>query len=217
MKTILCFGDSNTWGYDPEASSGAPEPVRHAEGVRWTGVLQSVLGADYRVVEEGLNGRTTVHEDPLEEGRNGERYLAPCLQSHKPVDLVILMLGTNDLKARFHLPAGDVAEGAARLVRLIQGSGARGRGRSPQVLLVAPPEVTDLGHLPVLEEKFAGAPEKSLRFPGLYEAWAGGLGVGFVNAQQWVRTSRLDGLHLEASEHRKLGEAMAVSVVQMLG
>ena len=97
MKTVLCYGDSNTWGY----IGGTGE--RFAPEVRWPGVLQAALGGAYRVIEEGLNGRTTVFDDSIEEGRNGETYLRPCLQTHAPIDLVILMLGTNDLKRRFSL------------------------------------------------------------------------------------------------------------------
>jgi lysophospholipase L1-like esterase len=216
MKTILCFGDSNTWGYDPTASAGAPAPMRHAWEVRWTGVAQQMLGEDYRLVEEGLNGRTTVHQDPLEEGRNGRDYLVPCLHSHKPIGAVVLMLGTNDLKARFGLPAGDVAEGAAQLVQLIQRSPVGKAQRAPAVLLVCPPVVTDLQHLPLLEDKFREAPEKSLRLPALYEAWARQLDCAFLDSQKVVSTSLRDGLHLEASEHRKLGEAIAAAIRQIV-
>ncbi len=216
MKTILCFGDSNTWGYDPVASFGAPASVRHPLSARWTGVAQHTLGDEYRILEEGLNGRTTVHEDPLEPGRNGRVYLAPCLQSHKPIDAVVLMLGTNDLKARFGLPAGDVAEGVAQLVQLINQSGTGPKNRAPLVLLVCPPVVTDLRHLPILEEKFAGAAEKSLKFPALYEGWAAQLGCAYLNAQEFVNTSLRDGLHLETAEHQKLGEAIAAALQRMI-
>jgi lysophospholipase L1-like esterase len=215
MKTILCFGDSNTWGYDPVLSAGAPSSVRHGWETRWTGVLQRALGERVRVLEEGLNGRTTVHTDPLEEGRNGRDYLLPCLHSHKPLDAVVLMLGTNDLKARFGLPAGDVAEGAAHLVQLIQHSGCGPALRSPAVLLVCPPRVPDLGHLPQMEDKFRGAPEKSSLFPPLYEAWAERLGCAFLNSQSVVQTSSLDGLHLDSTEHQKLGEAIAAALAKM--
>ena len=92
MKTILCFGDSNTWGFDPESMTGSPYPVRHAPDVRWTGVLGRELGEGFRVIEEGQNGRTTVHEDPVMGSRNGSLYLPACLESHKPIDAVVLML-----------------------------------------------------------------------------------------------------------------------------
>src|SRR6185436_143967 len=98
MKTILCFGDSNTWGFIPESIT---EPFwrRHAPDVRWPGVLARELGSGYSVIEEGLGGRTTVHDDPVMGNRNGSLHLPPCLESHKPLDLVVLMMGTNYLKS----------------------------------------------------------------------------------------------------------------------
>ncbi len=92
IKTILCYGDSNTWGYIP-ATAG-----RYPPDVRWPGVMRKLLGEKYNVIEEGLNGRTTVWEDPYKPGRNGLELLIPILDSHNPIDLVVVMLGTNDLK-----------------------------------------------------------------------------------------------------------------------
>ena len=104
MKTILCYGDSNTWGYDPSSQQ------RFGPEERWTGVLQKELGMEYRIIEEGLNGRTTVWDDPIEGFKNGMSYLIPCIESHKPFDLITIMLGTNDLKIRFSVSAYDIAE-----------------------------------------------------------------------------------------------------------
>ena len=103
-KTILCYGDSNTWGYNPVNG------LRYPEDVRWTGRLQKLLGPSYRVIEEGCNGRTTVYADPEEGWKCGLTYLCPCLNSHKPIDVVILMLGSNDLKRIFHASAQEIAE-----------------------------------------------------------------------------------------------------------
>lgn len=114
MRRILCYGDSNTWGYDAAADDRFPEEVR------WTGVLQQLLGEGFRVIEEGQPGRTTVWDDPIEEHRNGKTALYSVLESQSPVDLVVLMLGTNDLKPRFSLNAFDIAAGLERLVRIIQ-------------------------------------------------------------------------------------------------
>ena len=113
MKTILCYGDSNTWGYDPA------NQTRYPRDVRWPGVLRNGLGDGYIVIEEGLNGRTTVWDDPIELDKNGATYLRPCIQTHKPLDFVIIMLGTNDLKTRFSLPAYDIASGAGVLVDIV--------------------------------------------------------------------------------------------------
>lgn len=109
MKNILCFGDSNTFGYDILKDSRFPW------GVRWTSILQEKLGSDYRIIEEGMGGRTTVWDDPIENLQSGKTYLLSCLESHWPLDLVIIMLGTNDLKTRYALNAHDIAAGVETL------------------------------------------------------------------------------------------------------
>ena len=113
MKTILCYGDSNTYGYDPSCG------LRYPENIRWTGRLAKILGSEYKIVEEGCNGRTTIFDDPIEGWKNGRDYLRPCLNSHKPVDIVIMMLGSNDMKEMFHASAEDIAYGAETLVKEI--------------------------------------------------------------------------------------------------
>ena len=215
MKTIVCYGDSNTWGYIPESITEAFSR-RHPHDVRWTGVLQRELGADYQVIGEGQNGRTTVHEDAINLHRNGRTYLPACLESHKPIDLVILMLGTNDLKTTFNLPASEIAAGAAALGKMILASDCGPQAKAPQLLLVAPPRVGHMTHLPDVYEKLAGAQEKSARFPAVYEAAARSLGCAFLNSQEFVSPSLADGLHLDAADHGKLGKAMAEAVRKVL-
>jgi lysophospholipase L1-like esterase len=215
MKTILCFGDSNTWGFDPASMLGSPFPVRHGPGVRWTGVLARELGAGFRVIEEGQNGRTTVHEDPVMGCRNGSLYLPACLESHKPLDLVVLMLGTNDLKCMFNLTVGDIAGGAGVLARMILQSESGPMARPPRLLLLCPPATGDMARVPDLAEKFAGARERSRRFPLYYEPLAASLGCGYLNTQDVVCSSPEDGLHLDAPEHAKLGVAVAAAVRRM--
>jgi lysophospholipase L1-like esterase len=215
MKTVLCFGDSNTWGYDPEASFGMPFPRRHPADVRWTGVLAAELGGEWQIIADGQNGRTTVHEDPFAVARNGRTYLPACLESHQPIDVVVLMLGTNDLKAVHAAPAGEIATGVGVLARLILQSTAGPRNAAPKLLLVAPPAVGSLGHLPDLADKFAGAEAKAQRFPKLYRALAAQLGVGFLDAQAHTTPSPVDGLHLDAANHSALGKAVAAAVRAM--
>ena len=152
MSVIVVFGDSNTWGYDP-ATGG-----RFPRSQRWPSVLQRELGTDFEVIAEGLNGRTTVHDDPIEPYRSGADALPPCLMSHAPVDLVVLALGCNDLKKRFSLSAFDIAEGAARLVFLARAYGEGPDGRAPKILLIAPPPV---GRLSAYAEMFEGSAETS--------------------------------------------------------
>jgi lysophospholipase L1-like esterase len=114
VKTILCYGDSNTWGCIP--LTAAQPPRRYGPAQRWPGVLRRELGDGFGIVEEGLNGRTTVWDDPLEPSRSGKELLVPCLLTHQPIELVIVMLGTNDLKGRFGVGARDIAAGAGLLL-----------------------------------------------------------------------------------------------------
>ncbi|CAA9414099.1 MAG: FIG01076193: hypothetical protein [uncultured Rubrobacteraceae bacterium] len=208
MRVVLCYGDSNTWGFDPETGE------RFAPDVRWPGVLTRGLGEGFRVVEEGLSGRTTVRDDPIEGAhKNGRTYLRACMESHKPVDLVALMLGTNDLKQRFAASASDIAQGAAALAEEILRSGCGPGGGAPLVILMAPPPV---GRLTELAEMFEGSAEKSVRFAGHYRHFAGQYGCGFLDVGAVAASSDLDGIHLEAEEHRKLGEAVAASVAETL-
>ena len=135
-KTILCYGDSITWGYNPANLD------RMTFDERWPGVLDNGLGKNYKVIEEGLNGRTTVRDDPFNSSyKNGLEYLIPCLESHKPIDLCILFLGTNDLKKRFGLSAIDIAFGIRILVDTIIKSKAGPGGLAPKILLMVPPYI----------------------------------------------------------------------------
>jgi lysophospholipase L1-like esterase len=207
MRTILCYGDSNTWGWDPVTQE------RFSRDERWPGVLRQALGKGYRIVEEGLPGRTTVWDDPIEGYKNGKAYLVPCLESHRPIDLVVIMLGTNDLKMRFSLPACDVASGAGVLVDIVQRSEAGPRGKPPQVLLIAPPP---LGKLTELAEMFEGGTAKSQKFSQHYRRVAEEFGCALLDASEVIVASGVDGVHLELSEHRKLGRAVATRVREIL-
>jgi lysophospholipase L1-like esterase len=215
MKTVLCFGDSNTWGYDPDASAGSPFPIRYPPEVRWTGVMAGELGAGWHVIEEGQNGRTTVFEDRLAPYRVGRDYLPAALESHKPLDVVVLMLGTNDLKALIRAPAPQIAEGAGVLAKIILGSDAGPLARPPKLLLVAPGAVGSFAHLPDLDEKFAGAEAKARRFSELFGSIAETLGCAFLNAQEYAQPSPVDGLHFDAVSHRALGRAVAAAVARL--
>jgi lysophospholipase L1-like esterase len=203
MKRILCYGDSNTWGYDPATQD------RFERDTRWTGVLRNSLGEGYEVIEEGLNGRTTVWDDPIEGYKNGHTYLIPCLETHRPLDLVVIMLGTNDLKMRFSLPPSDIASGAGMLVKAVQQSEAGYTGKPPKVLLIAPPPVARLSEF---AEMFTGAEEKSKKLSKWFRQIAGELGCAFLDAGEVIVSSELDGIHFQAAEHRKLGQAIARQV-----
>ena len=208
VKSILCYGDSNTWGYDPVTQN------RFDAKTRWPRVLGQTLGHDYEVIEEGLGGRTTVWNDPIEGYKNGREYLIPCLESHQPLDLVIILLGTNDLKKRFSLSAYDIAQGAGVLVRVVQGSQSGREGLAPQVLLLAPPPTVALTEN---AEMFEDAGGKSQKFPEHYGRVAKELGCAYLDTSIVIVSSPLDGIHFERDEHRKLGKAVAEKVKELIG
>jgi lysophospholipase L1-like esterase len=208
MKEILCFGDSNTWGYNPATKERFPGDMR------WTGVLQAALGSGFRVIEEGLNGRTTVWEDPVEGDKMGKRHLPVCLESQAPLDLVILMLGTNDTKQRYSAPPKDIAAGMGVLLDIVAHSTCGRDGKSPPVLLVAP---APLARLTEYAQMFDGGLEKSRALAPLYTELAKARGYAFFDAGQVISCSEVDGVHFEAATHRRLGEAIAREVRKLLG
>jgi lysophospholipase L1-like esterase len=213
MKTILCFGDSNTWGCQP--LTNLEVILRYGTDVRWGSVLRTRLGEGYWVVEEGLNGRTTVWADPVEgEYKSGKSYLTVCLESHAPIDLVAIMLGTNDLKHRFGLSAWDIAESAGVLVSMVQGSTFGPNGSAPRVLLICPPP---LGKLTLFAEMLEGATEKSQQMAHYYSAIAANNHCDFLDAGQHIVSSDIDGIHLDPDQQQKLGQVAAKKVRAILG
>ena len=215
MKNVLIFGDSNTWGWDP--SNDLVDVIkRWPDEVRWAGVLQNELGADFKIIPEGLNGRTTVWDDPIEEYRCGKQHIIPLLDSHAPLDLVIIMIGTNDLKDRYTVTAQDIANGAALILdKTLAQVGAFGPA-GPKVLFIAPPP---LGPIEggIFKFMFAGNREKSEQMAGFYEVVARSRGVAFFDAATVAKVSDIDGLHLGAEGHAALGKAVAVEVKKILG
>jgi lysophospholipase L1-like esterase len=210
MFTIVCYGDSNTHGVHPVTRE------RFARDVRWPGVLAADVADLAVVIEEGLNGRTTLWDDPFMDGRNGQHYLLPCLRSHEPVDLVVLMLGTNDLKTIFGRYAHEIALGAGTLAEMALGSGAGPGGTAPAVLLVAPPrlgELTDRSEL----WGFGDARPKSEALSRLYRNAAELKGVAFLDAAAIVEADPADGVHLGEDAHAALGHAVALEVRRLLG
>ena len=201
MIRILCYGDSNTWGFKPDSPF-----TRFPKDTRWTGVLGRLLGEQYEIIEEGLNGRTTVWDDPFGDHKNGMMYLPPCLESHSALDLVIIMLGTNDLKAHFNLTAADVAQGAKALVAKVRSSGAGPGGSAPKVLLVAPPP---LGKLSLLAGVYGNAPEKSKDLGHQIGLIAEFINCPFMDAGSIVTSSDIDGVHWEAGQHTLFAGAVA--------
>jgi len=211
VKTILCYGDSLTWGYDPETA------LRHDFDVRWPNVLAKALGADAFVVTDALNGRTTAFDDHMVfPERNAVKTLPTALGAHQPLDLVILLLGTNDLKR--HTGGGRVFEsrqGMERLVEIILGFPYQRGYRAPKILLVAPPMFCE-----TLEPDFAllfgHAVEESQHFRSAFTKVAEEYGCAIFDASEVCETTSLDGIHLDAENTRRLGEALVEPVRTLL-
>ena len=201
VMTILCYGDSNTWGRVPGQSG-----VRYSADVRWTGVLQSKLGDTYAVIEEGLCSRSTTLDDPDRIGKNGETYLVPCLQTHNPVDIIILMLGTNDLKEKFHRTPEQIAYGVEKLVQIIEQYAWNSLKKPPQIVLISPLHVDEL--VPTTKKYYRGAEATSKELAEQYRTVADKYSCSFVDIAQHVRASQVDGYHLDPESHVVIAEVL---------
>lgn len=209
-RTILCYGDSNTFGTAPMADLTVD--IRFGHDARWPSVMARALGAGFEVIAEGLPGRTTTHDDPVEGAHlNGLTVLPAVLMSHRPLDLVILKLGTNDLKPRFGVPALDIALSVARLARTVRQSTAGPDGAAPGVLVICPPPILEVGEL---GQMFRGGAAISR---DLFPAFALVLareGIPLVDAGRLIAASPVDGIHYAAEAQVALGLAMAETLRQ---
>ncbi|BCH54270.1 arylesterase [Agrobacterium vitis] len=211
MKTVLAYGDSLTWGYDPVALG------RHAHEDRWTSVLQKALGHGVRVIAEGLNGRTTAYDDHLADcDRNGVRLLPSILETHKPLDLVILMLGTNDLKSGIQGTAIGATSGIKRLVKLVHQHDWGFDFEGPDVLIVSPPPIRETANV-MFGAMFNHSIEEGGMLASMYRDAADELGCGFFDAGSVAKTTPLDGIHLDADNTRAIGRGLEPVVRMMLG
>ena len=213
-KTVLCFGDSNTWGYIPGGDCD-----RYAADVRWPGAMQAALGTDeFTVIEEAQNGRMTVWEDPYEAivgvSKNGLAHLPVVLESHKPLDLVIIMLGTNDLKNHMNHDAHAIAQAIGVLVETVQASDAGAQKNPPQVLIICPAAVSE-GYCP-FDHLFDSAPQISRQLPAAYQEIAESRGVAFLNGGDHATCPVPDTIHIDAEGHAALGKAIAEKVREIL-
>jgi lysophospholipase L1-like esterase len=215
IKRILCFGDSLTWGW--VGVQHAVPTTRFPLAQRWTGVMLAELGAGFELVEEGLNARTTAFDDPIDSRLNGSAYLPTCLASHYPLDVVILMLGTNDSKPYFRKTPLEIAAGMGKLIGQVQGSGG-GIGTTypaPSVLVVAPPPVVEIPD-PWFDNLFKGSQETMRQLAEHYKNVAGFYKVEFLNAGDHVSAEGIDGIHLTAQNNVDLGLALAAKVRTIL-
>lgn len=204
-KTIVCFGDSNTHGYN-SSNLG-----RFSEKERWTCILADLLGPDYLIREEGLSGRTTSFDDPLFEGLCGLSYLYPCMLTHEPLDLLIIMLGTNDVKERFSATPGNIAKGMERLATKALRTTEAWRSE-PNVLIIAPPPIEEgYYHTSVSAEMGKGCVEKSRALAPLYHEVASRLGCHFLDAGSipGIEMYPYDYMHLSLDSHTLLAKELA--------
>ncbi len=203
-KTILCFGDSNTHGINPA------DDTRFPKSKRWTTILQEHLRKDFEIIVEGLPGRTSSVDDPIEgKSKNGRRYLKPCLDSHSPIDLVIVMLGTCEMKKRYSFTAQDIALSMEHLIKILLASDAGPGGKAPEILLLSPiPLAPNIDKSPL----YKGAAHLPQEVAPLYEELAKRYEFAFLETGKFVAASSLDGLHLDLESHRKLGTAVAAIV-----
>lgn len=214
MKTILCYGDSLTYGANP-----VPGGPRHAYEDRWPSALEAKLGGKARCIAEGLGGRTTVFDDWFADAdRNGARILPTLLRSHAPLDMVVIMLGTNDLKPYLGRTAQEAANGMRRLVQIVRAHAAAESTAVPQIVLVAPPPLGDTNH-PEMLLHFGGQAtvDQSTLFAKWYKLRAEELGVQFFDAATVAHADAADGVHLDAANTRAIGEGLAPLVSSILG
>lgn len=207
-KTVLVYGDSNSWGFVP--GKGGAE--RFGPDVRWPGVLAKELGPEWRVIENALNGRTTALPDPLvnpQIERNGLKTIGGLLDSHRPLDAVIIFLGTNDLKPRFGSMPVDILTGIKLLIAAANNPtwGPAGSGKPPAVLVICP---TPIEENPAnLGPAFAGGAAKSRELRPLFAALGEQTGVPILFAEDHIAVDAGDGIHFSAESHAKLGKAAA--------
>ena len=216
-KHILCFGDSNTHGYCADPADCADGGIRFNESERWPRRLQTLLGDGYLVIEEGLSGRTTCFDDPIHEGLSGLSYIYPCLKSHETVDLLIIMLGTNDTKDRFYASAACIGIGMARLVKKAMNTECWG-GKKPSILVIAPPPIGEgmltapcaatMGSLCVEKSReLAKYYKEQCDLMGCHFLDAGALGCGF---------NTVDFMHLTNKGHEALAKKLAELVPELV-
>ena len=210
MKTVLCYGDSLTWGYIPDGSG------RHALRDRWPEVLQTELGNGVHVVTDGLNGRTTAFDDHLSGfERNGAKTLTTVLGAHFPLDLVIIMLGSNDMKNFICGNAQGTKRGMQRLIEIVRTAPYQMNAKVPQILIMSPPALTPIDELD-FQRTFEQGIEQSRLLAAFYKNAAELADCAFFDASSVAKTSPLDGVHLDAENTRAIGKAIAPIVRDIL-
>jgi lysophospholipase L1-like esterase len=209
-ESIVCYGDSNTWGFNAE------NELRFPEHIRWPGVLSSLLGEQYKVIEEGLSGRTSVMDDPLFEGLNGLTYITPCLKSHSPIKLVIIMLGTNDTKERFGLTSYNIAQGIMRVVQKAKHSLAGENEESPNILVICPPRIGEKYRQSIVGDAMGNyCAEKSAQLAQHLKTMTEREMVSYLDASA-IPMNEIDYMHLTEEGHKQLAQLVFDKVSNLL-
>ena len=208
---ILCFGDSLIWGYVPF------KRIRIDDDKRWTGALQNLLGEDYKVIEEGQNGRTIATDDPAEGEKNGLNYIIPCIESQSPLDLMILMLGGNDLKRKFSYCAMDIAGEMQIFLEKVQAYNRFRMNEHMKILLIAPPVMVRDAADSWLADcfHFENAAKVSSELPSWYKQLADMYDCYFMDASLYAEVSKADGVHFDEENHGKLAKAIYEKLVEV--
>ncbi|KGR85004.1 GDSL-type esterase/lipase family protein [Lysinibacillus odysseyi] len=209
-ESIVCYGDSNTWGYNAEDESRFPEHIR------WPGVLSSLVGEHYKVIEEGLSGRTSVMDDPLFEGLNGLMYITPCLKSHSPIKLVIIMLGTNDTKERFGLTSYNIAQGIMRVVEKAKHSLSGVNAESPNILVICPPRIGEKYRQSIVGDAMGDqCAEKSAQLGQYLKTMTEQAMVPYLDASS-IPMNEVDYMHLTKEGHKQLAQLVFDKISELL-
>ncbi|MBI1857355.1 hypothetical protein HY003_04050 [Candidatus Saccharibacteria bacterium] len=208
-KRIMVFGDSLSWGYQP-----GTQHIRYDTQTRWPGRLQLLLGDGYEIIEENLNSRGIENGDsrPGKEGRRALDYIEAALDSHDPLDVVIVLLGTNELKHEMDLAAYQVGQSMEKLLRIIKERPSQFRDTKPNILLISPPVVNETTEYCHAGNKYLGATQKSEELSGVYQRIATRLGIGFVSLSE-VSTG-VDGVHIDADGHAKVAELVQEAIIK---
>ncbi|SHM95530.1 SGNH/GDSL hydrolase family protein [Roseibium suaedae] len=209
--SVLCFGDSLTWGFKPG------ERTRYGHSIRWTRRLAKALGEGFYVVEDGVNGRTTVHEDPMRGDKNGFAHLATARKAHMPVDILVLMLGTNDLQSRFNMSAGAIGSAMSRLIFSACQSTDDPHGQPPKLLLISPPPLGDFDGSPLACMFCEKSIAESKKLKDVYAALASQYGAAFLDAGSIVSVSKVDSVHWDADMQAPFADAVAEEVRKLAG
>ncbi len=208
MKNILCFGDSNTFGYKPDRTG------RYTYNERWTGILAQHLGTEYHIIEEGLNGRTTIFRDDEKPFATGVDYIYPCLMSHRPLDLVIVMLGTNDCKTKFHANPQDIANGLEQILDYIQ---QPFYNQIPKVLILSPASIAESEDRSEFYGEFFNHYLKvSQGLAAYYKSLAQRRNCYFLDINTVTQVSNLDGVHFDLSAHQKIAAVIEKEIRQKI-